>query len=266
MPLASRWADDPALVELAVEQDHKVVTSKKGRPLVSRWADADDGTEVEVITPAKKHTKEGTQHTKESASVKKSPRQSLSSRLGSLRIEQKSRDEVDDGHAGEGDDNHDDGDGNDDHNSYDDRIAPTKAAAEFAARLGISVKPVDKSQKNREKKVRAGTEWDEGKEPVSFKAEPKKGHIPSKKAPERVCVKKGPEPVSFKKERASRREPVITPKRESKRDMDKRGQREEHAEKTFSQEEYDKIFAREKQILEDLANGKKVDWADDFDF
>jgi hypothetical protein len=260
MALASRWAEDPELVEQAEQQDRKVVTSKKGQPLVSKWADVNDEEEVKELGHVDDVKEVG--HVKE-VKMKKESRHSprkrdraddISSRLASVHLHEQPDDQTEVDNV------------RDDSKS---KIAPTKAAADFAARLGISISGNDNNsreqerQRNRERKMKADDEWNKSKDGISFRRDsPMRGQR---------------EPISFKNTRDHRdhtfkretrdhrnREPVSF-----KRNSKKQKEPEPEEDKPFDQEEFDRLFAKEKQLNQDIANGKKVDWADfddDYEF
>lgn len=275
MPLASRWAEDPELVHQAEEQDKKskVATSKKGQKLVSRWADDDDddddAEEVKIAVKSPKNNKE------------------LAARIAALKSEiapkEHKQDTRQDQTRQPKNTSHAEGQDQDD----DHKVEPTKGAIDFASRLGISLATPkeprhQERQKNKDKKLDAGSEWDRSKrperahhredrlkspkkEPVTFKRE--KDHISFRRDPPPVSFKKDPTPGSLKKDKESK--PKDRPKREH------RGKSRTHKEEIvddqpkFDQEEFDKLFAREKKLNEDIANGLKVDWAtmdDDWDY
>jgi hypothetical protein len=244
MALASRWAEDPELVDQAEQQDRKVVTSKKGQPLVSKWADVNDEEEAEEHD----HVKEVKVKKEHRHSPRKKGRaDDISSRLASVQLDEQLDDPTEA------------------HNVRDDtkdKIAPTKAAADFAARLGISLSGNDNNsreqerQRNRERKMKAGDESNRSRDDISFR-----GDSP-------MCGQRGP--ISFKNTRDHRehtfkrntgdhrnREPVSF-----KRNSKKQKELEPEDDKPFDQEEFDRLFAKEKQLNQEIANGKKVDWAD----
>ena len=258
MRLASKWADEPDLVEEAQEQDHmkdaNVITCKKGQPLVSRWAESsgdeeDGGEEEEPVRLERRGGKKETRH---------KGRGDLASRLGQLAVS--AGDHTGDGRGGHRDEHHGNDHGDHDHHDHhhgdqeaDDRPPPTKAARDFAARLGIKLDSGPKShteaerKHSRDKKMRSSTERDRVKRDSAHHA-----------SPSRSVARKshGDAPRSHKSD-AKHRE---------RRTGDNKKKQEE--DKPFNQEEFNRIFAKEYQLNEDIANGKKVDWSafDDDDF
>lgn len=241
MALASKWADNPQLVEAAQLQDthKKTVTVKKGQALVSKWADAvEPETTADKPQPiidneaeqrmkairerqlAKKKAAEEEKRVSEEVERAKSEpakeENALLKRLNELSIktapptrhETPVRGPTSPKKSSKSKKTHrrpsTEPQWRDDvrHDDEDDRIKPTKAAQDFASRIGISLGSPEATskkskedfrrerdlerQRNREKKVSRGTEWDSGKpgSKVDYSHKDKHATEPKKKVSE----------------------------------------------------------------------------------